>query len=152
MYLTIETIDTMKGLDTSKLKLVACRKPCVSILLCWLCTDLHHLTLQFIHGFDTHQNSIAWHPADKGIVFDPFTKKQSFYLELSDNIIYLAFCSSSSLSGVVATGQIGKRAMVHVWDHPTKEALFIVHCAVDFGSSGKSLLSVGVDQRHSIMV
>ena len=71
-------------------------------------------------------------------------------MELSDNIIYLAFCSSSSLSAAVAAGQIGKRAMVHVWDHPTKEALIIVHCAVDFGSSGKSLLSVGVDQRHSI--
>ncbi|KAL5463172.1 hypothetical protein EMCRGX_G032049 [Ephydatia muelleri] len=127
------------------------------------------LTLEYIfgyRGFDTHQNllytadgSIIWHAAGAGIVFDPLTKKQSFYLEHNDDIICLAVCSSPTLSNVVATGQIGKSAIIHVWDYYTKETLSILHGAhpvgvgaLDFSSSGKFLLSVGVDQKHSIVV
>ena len=50
-------------------------------------------------------------------------------------------------------------APVHVWDYHTKQTLSIVQgahgvgvCSVDFSCNGKLLLTVGLDDKHSITV
>ena len=60
---------------------------------------------------------------------------------------------------IVATGQIGSQAEVHVWDIVTKRPLSIMKglhssgvCSVDFSCSGKLLLSVGLEDDHSVAV
>lgn len=58
---------------------------------------------------------------------------------------------------VVATGQIGNDPIVHVWDAETKDTLSVIQglhtmgvCSVDFSASGKLLLTVGLEESHSI--
>lgn len=73
------------------------------------------LSLDFIfgyRGFDTRQNlvygqdgSVLYPAAGAGVVYNPLTKKQTFYLEHNDDIICLAVNRNPKLSQVVATGQ-----------------------------------------------
>lgn len=58
---------------------------------------------------------------------------------------------------MIATGQIGNDPVVRVWDAETKETLSVIQglhtvgvCAVDFSASGKLLLTVGLEESHSI--
>ena len=60
---------------------------------------------------------------------------------------------------VIATGQIGTNASVHIWDAMTCETLSILSglhtqgvCSTSFSSSGKLLVSVGLDSRFTIGV
>lgn len=128
-----------------------------------------NLTLDFIfgyRGFDTRQNlfytsegQIIFHAAGAGIVYNRSTKTQSFYLEHNDDIVCLALNPSPKATNVVATGQIGKNAPVHVWDINTKQTYSILQgahsvgvCSVDFNHSGKLLVTVGLDSKHSVTV
>lgn len=130
---------------------------------------LQDLSLNFIfgyRGFDTRQNlfytasgDIIFHAAGAGIVFNRDTKKQSFYLEHNDDIVCLALNPSPKATNVVATGQIGKNAPVHVWDIDTKQTYSILQgahpvgaCSVDFNHNGKLLVTVGMDSKHSVTV
>ena len=73
------------------------------------------LSLDYIfgyRGFDTRQNlfltqdgSALYHAAGAGVVYNPLTKTQSFYLEHNDDIISLSLCRNQKLSQVVATGE-----------------------------------------------
>ena len=87
------------------------------------------------------------------------TNTQAFYLEHNDDIIALALNRCEKFGTVVATGQIGRTAPVHVWDYVTKETLSILHgvhevgvCSVDFSCNGKLLLTVGLGPSHSVAV
>ena len=92
-----------------------------------------------------------------GILCDPLTNHQSFYLNHNDDIVCMALNPRSTK--VIATGQIGKNAPVHIWDLQSRETLSIVQgahsvgvCSVDFSHNGKLLLCVGLDSKHSITV
>ena len=59
----------------------------------------------------------------------------------------------------MATGQIGAEPAVHVWDALSRETLSVIQgfhvkgvCAVSFSCSGKLLVSVGIDDAHSVAV
>jgi len=59
----------------------------------------------------------------------------------------------------IASGQLGSNASVHVWDAVTKKSLSILRgfhtggvCSVNFSASGRMLLSVGLDDQHSVAV
>lgn len=59
----------------------------------------------------------------------------------------------------MASGQIGNEPTVHVWDSTSKETLSILQtshtvgvCSLNFSSSGKLLLTVGVDDNHTLTV
>lgn len=63
------------------------------------------------------------------------------------------------LQDVVATGQIGEDPTVHIWDASSKQTLSVIHgyhktgvCSVNFSSSGRYLLTVGLDDTHSLAV
>lgn len=90
-----------------------------------------------------------------------FLAEQSFYLEHTDDIISLAVNENPRYKNIVATGQIGKKPVIHIWDAITKETQSILSglytnsqgvCSLDFSSSGKLLVSVGLDQNYTIGV
>ena len=115
-------------------------------------------------GFDTRQNvfftadgEVVFHAAGAGIVYNPLTRRQSFYLEHNDDIICLALSNNPKLKHVCATGQIGKNAPVHIWDLSNKQTLSILQghhtvgvCSVNFSFSGKLVLTVGLDNSMAI--
>ena len=125
------------------------------------------LSLNYVfgyRGYDTRQNlfyapsgELVYHAAGAGILCDPLTNHQSFYLNHNDDIVCMALNPRST--NVIATGQIGKNAPVHIWDLQSRETLSIVQgahsvgvCSVDFSHNGKLLLCVGLDSKHSITV
>ena len=60
---------------------------------------------------------------------------------------------------MVASGQIGNEPTVHVWNGETKETLSILQtshsvgvCSVNFSCTGKLLLTVGLDDHHTLTI
>ena len=87
------------------------------------------------------------------------TGTQGFYLEHTDDIICLTVNQHPKHKSVVASGQIGATPAVNVWDATTKQTLSIIKgfhtkgvCSVNFSGSGKLLLTVGIDDNHSVAV
>jgi microtubule-associated protein-like 6 len=128
------------------------------------------LKLNYIHGYrgiDCRDNlfyvddgkKIVYCAAGAGIVLELATQKQSFYLEHNDDIISLAVNNNPKFKNVVATGQIGLAPTIHVWDALTKETLSILSdqhqegiFSLDFSSSGRYLVSVGLDSYYTVAV
>lgn len=88
-----------------------------------------------------------------------FTGNQSFYLEHNDDIIALTVNEHPKYKNVIATGQIGAQPVINVWDAASKTTLSSLKgfhtkgvCALNFSCSGKLLLSVGIDEQHSVAV
>jgi len=132
-------------------------------------SDVQELSLDFVHGyrgFDSRNNlhylpegDIVYHAAGAGIVYNTTANKQSFYLEHTDDIICLAVNQNPKFKNVVATGQIGTSPTVHVWNAASLDTLSIIQgfhtkgvCYVNFSSSGRYLLSIGLDDEHSVAV
>jgi len=135
-------------------------------------TQDHVTDLQLEHifgyrGFDCRDNlyyiadgtKIVYHAAGAGIVYDVQSGQQKFYLEHTDDIISLTVNQHHKYQNVVATGQLGNNSYIHVWDGISRNTVSIlkgVHtsgvCYLNFSSSGKLLLSVGVDQEHTVAI
>ncbi|XP_075902321.1 echinoderm microtubule-associated protein-like 6 [Nelusetta ayraudi] len=124
------------------------------------------LRLQFVHGYrgyDCRNNvlysqggEVLYHVAAVGVVYNRQLHRQRFYLGHDDDIVSL---SIHPLKDYAATGQVGRDPAVHVWDVQTLKCLSLlrgVHqrgvCALDFSADGRSLVSVGLDDGHSIVV
>ena len=94
------------------------------------------------------------------ILFDDSNSgSQSFYLEHNDDIISIAVNEHPKFKSIVATGQIGEKPFIKVWNAGSKKNLSVMQgfhtmgvCALDFSCSGKMLLSVGLDAAHSLAV
>ena len=63
------------------------------------------------------------------------------------------------MTTLLFTGQIGNSPSIHVWNATSKETLSILKgfhekgvCALDFSAGGKHLLSVGLDNQHTVAV
>jgi WD40 repeat protein len=132
--------------------------------------EINSLKLSHIHGyrgFDCRDNLyyindgayIVYHAAAAGIVLDINRGDQSFYLEHNDDIISLAINENPKFKNIVATGQIGNTPVIHVWDAITKQTLSILSGlhkniqgigSLGFSSSGKMLISVGLDPCYII--
>nr|XP_020441832.1 echinoderm microtubule-associated protein-like 6 isoform X2 [Monopterus albus] len=124
------------------------------------------LRLQFVHGyrgydcrsnlFYTQGGEVVYHVAAVGVVYSRQLHSQRFYLGHDDDILSL---SIHPLKDYAATGQVGRDPAIHVWDIQTLKCLSLLKgfhqrgvCALDFSADGKSLVSVGVDDAHSIVV
>uniref|UniRef100_A0A3B3TPX9 EMAP like 6 n=1 Tax=Poecilia latipinna TaxID=48699 RepID=A0A3B3TPX9_9TELE len=124
------------------------------------------LRLQFVHGYrgyDCRNNlfyaqsgEVVYHVAAVGVVYNRQLHSQRFYLGHDDDILSL---SIHPLKDYAATGQVGRDPAVHVWDVQTLKCLSLLRgqhqrgvCALDFSADGKTLVSVGVDDEHSIVV
>ncbi len=80
-------------------------------------------------------------------------------MEHNDDIISLTSNENPKFKNIVATGQIGVSPVIHVWNATTLETLSILSglhkngiCSVNFSSSGKFLVSVGLDSCFTIGV
>uniref|UniRef100_A0A8B9KPM6 EMAP like 6 n=1 Tax=Astyanax mexicanus TaxID=7994 RepID=A0A8B9KPM6_ASTMX len=124
------------------------------------------LRLQFVHGyrgydcrnnlFYTQTGEVVYHVAAVGIVYNRQQHTQRFYLGHDDDIISLTV---HPIKDYAATGQVGRDPAVHVWDVQSLKCLSLLRgfhqrgvCALDFSADGKSLVSVGVDDNHTIIV
>ncbi|XP_053730292.1 echinoderm microtubule-associated protein-like 6 isoform X1 [Synchiropus splendidus] len=124
------------------------------------------LRLQFVHGyrgydcrnnlFYTQGGEVLYHVAAVGVVYNRQLHTQRFYLGHDDDILSL---SIHPLKDFAATGQVGRDPAIHVWDVQTLKCLSLLRGfhqrgvnALDFSADGKSLVSVGVDDWHSIVV
>ncbi|XP_078490103.1 echinoderm microtubule-associated protein-like 6 [Ciona intestinalis] len=127
--------------------------------------ELHHIF--GYRGFDCRDNlhyiddcaQIVYHAAGTGIVHNLASGQQSFYIEHTDDIISLNVNQHPKFPNIIATGQIGSNPTIHVWDATSKQTLSILKgfhvggvCSVNFSASGKLLLSVGLDEQHSVAV
>ena len=133
-------------------------------------TWLQELELEMVlgfRGFDCRSNlhyindgaDIVYHAAGAGVVLNLASTQQSFYLEHTDDIVCLAVNEHPKFRNVVATGQIGAVPEVNIWDAGSKRTLSVVEglhsvgvCGVDFSCSGKLLLTVGLDDQHTVAV
>ncbi|XP_030627440.1 echinoderm microtubule-associated protein-like 6 isoform X1 [Chanos chanos] len=124
------------------------------------------LRLQFVHGyrgydcrnnlFYTQTGEVVYHVAAVGVVYNRQQHTQRFYLGHDDDILCLTV---HPIKDFVATGQVGRDPAVHVWDIQTLKCLSLLKghhqrgvCALDFSADGKCLVSVGIDDDHSIIV
>ncbi|XP_046338524.1 echinoderm microtubule-associated protein-like 6 isoform X1 [Haliotis rufescens] len=124
------------------------------------------LRLEFVHGyrgydcrnnlFYTQNGEIVYHVASVGIVYNKEKHTQRFYTQHTDDILCLCI---HPIKDLVATGQVGREPSIHVWDAETLKTGSILKghhqrgiCAVDFSGDGKKLVSVGLDDNHSVVV
>uniref|UniRef100_A0A673BND2 EMAP like 6 n=1 Tax=Sphaeramia orbicularis TaxID=375764 RepID=A0A673BND2_9TELE len=124
------------------------------------------LRLQFVHGyrgydcrnnlFYTQGGEVLYHVAAVGVVYNRQLHSQRFYLGHDDDILSL---SIHPLKDYAATGQVGRDPAIHVWDVQTLKCLSLLKgfhqrgvCALDFSAEGKTLVSVGVDDGHTVVV
>uniref|UniRef100_A0A8C8JSK0 Echinoderm microtubule-associated protein-like 6 n=1 Tax=Oncorhynchus tshawytscha TaxID=74940 RepID=A0A8C8JSK0_ONCTS len=124
------------------------------------------LRLQFVHGyrgcdcrnnlFYTQAGEVVYHVAAVAVVYNRQQHAQRFYLGHDDDILSLTV---HPLKDFVATGQVGRDPAIHVWDIQTLKCLSLLKghhqrgvCALEFTVDGKSLVSVGIDEGHSIVL
>ncbi|KAK5925768.1 hypothetical protein CgunFtcFv8_021400 [Champsocephalus gunnari] len=124
------------------------------------------LRLQFVHGyrgFDCRNNlfysqtgELLFHVAAVAVVYDRLKHSQRFYLGHDEDILCL---TTHPIKDYAASAQVGRDPAVHVWDIQTLKCLSLLKghhsrgvCALEFTADGKSLVSVGIDEFHSIVI
>ena len=124
------------------------------------------LELDYVHGYRAQDASnnlfynaageVVYSSAAIGIIYNSVEHKQKFYVGHDDDIISLAVSPDRQF---VATGQLGKRPAVHVWDASTGQGICVLPTfhtrgipCVTFSPDGQQIASVGQDSNHSIAV
>ncbi|XP_029706344.1 echinoderm microtubule-associated protein-like 6 isoform X7 [Takifugu rubripes] len=124
------------------------------------------LRLQFVHGyrgfdcrnnlFYTQTGEVVYHVAAVAIIYNRLQHSQRFYLGHDDDILSLTV---HPLKDFVASAQVGRDAAIHVWDIQTLKCLSLLKghhsqgvSSLEFTADGKSLVSVGIDEFHSIVI
>ncbi|KAJ4460444.1 putative microtubule-associated protein [Paratrimastix pyriformis] len=122
------------------------------------------LVLQQVYGYrgaDCHHNafalpdgSVAYHIAAVGIVMDPRTRQQRFFRAHTDDILCLA---ANPAGTMIATGQSGKNPPIMLWDPATCQLVRTLAegdvkgvNVVAFSDDGSRLVSVGIDDAHTV--
>ncbi|CAF0987237.1 unnamed protein product [Adineta ricciae] len=124
--------------------------------------------------------SIVYPAAGAGVVHHIRQGTQKFYTKHTDDIISMAVYNGGKDKNIIASGQIGENPTIHIWDAQTRKTLSVLSgkhkrernivvfrlqirckrltakeysvCSLSFSSSGKLLLSVGVDAPYTIAV
>merc|ERR1719197_378246 len=99
---------------------------------------------------------ILFHAAGLGVIYDPVTHSQKFYPGAKGNIIALV---KSPCGKFVATGEMGEKPHVRIWDAVTGVEIAVLPCVhkrgiplIAFSQDGKYLASMGQDKFHSISI
>ena len=128
--------------------------------------DIDRLTLDFAHGYrsqDTratvaynHVGNIVYPSAALGVIYKKESHGQRFFSKHRGDVVSLAMDRSGHF---VATGEIGKRPSIHIWNAVTASLIcsfenFHRHAVVclQFDKEGKQLVSVGNDENHIVAV
>ena len=123
-------------------------------------------TIDWVHGyrgFKSRNNvryladgSVAYHAAGLGIVYDAETKTQRHFDKHTDDVSAMAF--SPDLR-TVATGEVGKKPKIFVWDamsmqvkHQLSGKLTNGIKCLSFSPSGKFLAAVDSSNDHQVAV
>ena len=124
------------------------------------------LVLNWVHGYraeDARNNlrynaagDIVYTAAQAGITLSVQKWHQNFNLRHTDDVICLALHPDGKL---VATGEMGKKPKIVVWDSTTMETVAVIEglhkravCQLAFSDDGKFLASVGQDNDHTCAV
>ena len=125
-----------------------------------------NVTIKYVHGYrayDTRNNlkwtksgSILYHTAGLGVVLNPTSNRQSFFIQHEKDIMSLAIHSNGAIA---ATGELTTEfdlAGIYVWNIETKDILaslkkFHINAVrhLRFSPNGSKLLSIGEDKDHS---
>lgn len=123
-------------------------------------------TIDWVHGYRGYKTknnlrylldgTIAYHAAGLGIIYDPKTHSQRHFDKHTDDITAMAFASDKR---TVATGEVGKKPKIYVWDTISMQVLHKfsgklqrgIKCLA-FSPSGKLLAAVDVSDDHQIAV
>src|SRR6185437_14026857 len=96
------------------------------------------------------------HVAAAGIIYNKKKHSQNFFLDHTDDIISLALHPDRT---TVATGQVGKDPEIIVWLSTNCQKISILKgghergvCALSFSPDGNQLASVGLDDKHTIIL
>ena len=100
--------------------------------------------------------AIVYPSAALGIVHDIANNTQRYYYGHTGDIVSLALHPRGK---IVATGQIGREPMIHIWDSTNTRCLGTVSgfhqrgvSHLVFSEDGTKLISVGYDDDHSVAV
>ncbi|KAK7066468.1 Echinoderm microtubule-associated protein-like 5, partial [Halocaridina rubra] len=124
------------------------------------------LLIKHVFGYRAHEcrDNIHWlkdgrvvyHVAAVGVVLDIATRSQNHYLHHTDDIMCLAVHPEGEL---VATGQLGKDATVHVWDALEQKIMALLKnghtrgvSSVAFCSDGEKVATLGLDDYHTLVL
>jgi len=122
------------------------------------------MDLQWVHGYrarDCKNNiaylkdgNIAWNAAGLGVVYDPTEHSQKFFKEHIDDVTAIAFSPDQQH---IATGEVGPKPTIYVWDaltmqvkHALKGKLTKGIQAIAFSPSGNVLAAVAIDDNHYV--
>ena len=139
---------------------------CVCVCAC-VCVYLHVSFLDSgdsygVRSRDVHDTvyavgkNVVYCTAAVNVVQDVATGKQRFFMEHTDDIVSLAVHRAS---GKAVSGQIGKDPSAWVWNVDTLQPICQLAgghqrgvVCVDFSSDGSQVLSVGLDNDHTVVV
>jgi len=124
------------------------------------------LDLEWIHGYrarDSKNNisiladgCVAYHAAAVGIIYDPEDHEQRFFNKHIDDITAIAYSSDER---TVATGEVGPKPSIYIWDACTMQELVKIRGklkkgiqALSFSPSGKILVGCAIDVDHHVAV
>ena len=103
-----------------------------------------------------HRGEIVYMAANVAIVYNLDANKQRFQTGHSDEIISIAVHTQPGKT-LVATGEVGPRPKVLVWDAVSMELLHTIQgfhrrgvVQLDFSDDGTQLVTVGADKDHSV--
>ena len=125
-----------------------------------------NMELEWVYGYraqDARNNlryndagEIVYTSAAVGIIYDKVRHHQKFYIGHDDDVVCMAVDRTGNF---VATGQQGKKPAIHVWDSETGTRLCVLPAwhkravtSLAFSRDGKSIMSVGDDDNHSVAV
>ena len=125
------------------------------------------LDLLWVHGYRCHDcrnnarftaaGSLVYSAAALGVVYSKYTGRQEFLQGVhSDDIIGLALHPAGN---VCATGQIGKKPILCIWDTQSMQAIVTMKTKhgrgiplLSFNDSGNNLATVGLDNDSTLIV
>lgn len=122
------------------------------------------LELEHVYGYRCHdtRNNIAYsptgdiiyHTASIGIVMAKKNSSQKFFFGHYDDITCLDVYES-----LVATGQVGKKPAIHIWDSSSCKSRGVITSPltrgishVCFSGDGKKLAAISIDRYHSVAI
>ena len=124
------------------------------------------LQMEFIYGCRmldsracaqyTGHGHIVFLAGATAVVYSPIQHTQKFFNGHTEDVIALAMHPDCVTA---ATGQVGRKALLCVWDTYTMQTYSVIRgfhdhgiCSLGFSSDGSKLVSVGMDIDHSIAV
>ena len=123
-------------------------------------------SIDWVHGYRGHKaknnvkslvdDTVAYHTAGLVVLYNPRTNTQSHFDGHSDDVTCLALSSDRR---TLATGEVGKRPKIFVWDGPSLQVKHTLQGklqrgikALAFSPSGSSLAAVDSSDDHQLAV